>query len=109
MVVVRIKDVLLQRLVSEMAIRRKAAYVMNLDPAVGKVPYECNIDIRDTVNYKEVMKSYVPQQPSIALKRRRLTPLLQLQARAERRHCHLSQPVRDALRPSAGVRREASG
>ena len=26
--------------------------------AVNKVPYGANIDIRDTVNYKEVMKQY---------------------------------------------------
>jgi GTPase SAR1 family protein len=31
---------------------------VNLDPAVGNVGYEPNIDIRDTVNYKEVMNSY---------------------------------------------------
>jgi GTPase SAR1 family protein len=28
--------------------------VVNLDPAVFHMPYEANIDIRDTVNYKEV-------------------------------------------------------
>ena len=33
-------------------------YVVNLDPAVHTVPFETNIDIRDTVNYKEVMKQY---------------------------------------------------
>jgi GTPase SAR1 family protein len=33
-------------------------YVINLDPAVRNVPFESNIDIRDSVNYKEVMKSY---------------------------------------------------
>ncbi|KAK5108412.1 hypothetical protein LTR62_008368 [Meristemomyces frigidus] len=33
-------------------------YVMNLDPAVRSVPFESNIDIRDSVNYKEVMKQY---------------------------------------------------
>lgn len=31
---------------------------MNLDPAVLEVPYPANIDIRDTVKYKEVMKQY---------------------------------------------------
>ena len=31
---------------------------MNLDPAVMNVPFAPNIDIRDTVNYKEVMKQY---------------------------------------------------
>nr|POE74838.1 gpn-loop gtpase 1 [Quercus suber] len=33
-------------------------YVLNLDPAVRSVPFDSNIDIRDSVNYKEVMKQY---------------------------------------------------
>ena len=33
-------------------------YVINLDPAVRSVPFDSNIDIRDSVNYKEVMKQY---------------------------------------------------
>lgn len=32
--------------------------MINLDPACLEVPYPANIDIRDTVKYKEVMKSY---------------------------------------------------
>lgn len=32
--------------------------MINLDPAVLNVPFDCNIDIRDSVNYKEVMKQY---------------------------------------------------
>jgi GTPase SAR1 family protein len=35
-----------------------APYVLNLDPAVRNVPFDANIDIRDSVNYKEVMKQY---------------------------------------------------
>jgi GPN-loop GTPase len=34
------------------------AYYINLDPAVRTVPFAVNIDIRDTVNYKEVMSEY---------------------------------------------------
>jgi GTPase SAR1 family protein len=34
-------------------------YILNLDPAVTHVPFEANIDIRDTVNYQEVMKQCV--------------------------------------------------
>lgn len=34
------------------------SYVINLDPGVTNLPYQPNIDIRDTVNYKEVMKQY---------------------------------------------------
>ncbi|KAF1951425.1 hypothetical protein CC80DRAFT_206719 [Byssothecium circinans] len=33
-------------------------YVLNLDPAVHHVPFTANIDIRDSVNYKEVMKQF---------------------------------------------------
>ncbi|KAL1501606.1 hypothetical protein ABEB36_006903 [Hypothenemus hampei] len=36
----------------------KKPYVVNLDPACINLPYFANIDIRDTVNYKEVMKQY---------------------------------------------------
>lgn len=31
-------------------------YILNLDPAVTFLPYDSNIDIRDTVNYQGVMK-----------------------------------------------------
>lgn len=33
-------------------------YLINLDPACREVPFPTNIDIRDTINYKEVMKQY---------------------------------------------------
>ena len=33
------------------------AYVLNLDPAVLNVPYEANIDIRDTVSCSEDLPS----------------------------------------------------
>ncbi|CAO1621431.1 unnamed protein product [Parajaminaea phylloscopi] len=36
----------------------KEAYVVNLDPAVGPLNYEPNVDIRDTVDYKRVMEEY---------------------------------------------------
>lgn len=36
----------------------KRGYYVNLDPAVKDVPFGANIDIRDTVDYKEVMKQY---------------------------------------------------
>ena len=32
--------------------------MVNLDPAVQEVPYPANIDICDSVKYKEVMKQY---------------------------------------------------
>jgi GPN-loop GTPase len=38
--------------------QKEPPYVINLDPAVIHSPFESNIDIRDSVNYKEVMKQY---------------------------------------------------
>ncbi|OAV98534.1 hypothetical protein PTTG_01826 [Puccinia triticina 1-1 BBBD Race 1] len=37
---------------------KKPPYILNLDPAVSSLPFQPNIDIRDTVNYKQVMKQY---------------------------------------------------
>ncbi|KAH9475258.1 GPN-loop GTPase 1 [Psilocybe cubensis] len=54
------KSTFVQRLNSYLHSRDPPAppYILNLDPAVTYVPYEPNIDIRDTVNYQEVMKQY---------------------------------------------------
>ena len=48
----------MQRINSHLHTQRTPPYVMNLDPAVMNVPFAPNIDIRDSVNYKEVMKQY---------------------------------------------------
>lgn len=48
----------MQRINSHLHAQKEPPYVINLDPAVRNVPFESNIDIRDSVNYKEVMKSY---------------------------------------------------
>eukprot|EP00043_Microstomoeca_roanoka_P004347 m.49092 g.49092 ORF g.49092 m.49092 type:complete len:392 (-) comp12448_c0_seq1:26-1201(-) len=37
---------------------RTPCYLLNLDPAVLQLPYEANVDIRETVDYKAVMKNY---------------------------------------------------
>ena len=47
------KTSLMQRLNAHLHSQKRAPYVINLDPAVTKLPYGPNIDIRDTVNYKE--------------------------------------------------------
>lgn len=52
------KTTLLHRLNLTLVESSKRAYYINLDPAVRDVPFAANIDIRDTVNYKEVMKQY---------------------------------------------------
>jgi len=52
------KTTLMQRLHAYIHSHALAGYLVNLDPAVAHVPYGMNIDIRDTVNYKEVMRAY---------------------------------------------------
>ena len=52
------KTTLIQRLISYMHSIDNAPFVLNLDPAVLHLPYGANIDIRDTVDFKQVMKSY---------------------------------------------------
>ena len=52
------KTTLMQRIAVHIHENQTPSYIINLDPAVTSVPYGCNIDIRDTVNYKEVMKQY---------------------------------------------------
>ena len=52
------KTTLMQRLNADLHEARLPYYLINLDPAVLETPFGANIDIRDTVNYKEVMKQY---------------------------------------------------
>ncbi|XP_008223388.1 PREDICTED: GPN-loop GTPase 1 [Prunus mume] len=52
------KTTFLHRLVSHTRESNIRGYVMNLDPAVMTLPFGANIDIRDTVRYKEVMKQF---------------------------------------------------
>lgn len=52
------KTTFIHRLTSYLHSIKKPPYVLNLDPAVANLGYEANIDIRDTVDYKEVMKQY---------------------------------------------------
>lgn len=52
------KTTFLHRLVAHTHESNIRGYVMNLDPAVMTLPFGANIDIRDTVKYKEVMKQF---------------------------------------------------
>ncbi|POW03520.1 hypothetical protein PSTT_11029 [Puccinia striiformis] len=52
------KTTFVQRLNSYLHSIKKPPYILNLDPAVSSLPFQANIDIRDTVNYKQVMKQY---------------------------------------------------
>lgn len=48
----------MQRLNSHLHTLHTPPYIMNLDPAVHRLPYDPNIDIRDSISYKEVMAQY---------------------------------------------------
>jgi len=52
------KTTFMQRINAHLHEKKSPPYVVNLDPAVHNVPFSANIDIRDSVNYKEVMKQY---------------------------------------------------
>lgn len=52
------KTTFMQRLNSHLYTKKTPPYVINLDPAVLKVPFGANIDIRDSVKYKKVMENY---------------------------------------------------
>ena len=52
------KTSLVQRLNAELRAAGREPYLVNLDPAVMHLPFGPHVDIRDTVNYKEVMRQY---------------------------------------------------
>ncbi|KAK1866133.1 hypothetical protein I4F81_008653 [Pyropia yezoensis] len=52
------KTTLLQALAAHLGATDTPAYLINVDPAVADLPYEPNIDIRDTVDYGAVMEDY---------------------------------------------------
>lgn len=54
----QIEDTLKKRRQSSASSLSSSSYLINLDPAVLNLSYEPNVDIRDTVNYKNVMKQY---------------------------------------------------
>ena len=49
------KTTFVKKLEEEMVSREKECYIINMDPAVHDTVYEPNLDIRDTINYKDVM------------------------------------------------------
>lgn len=53
------KTTFVQRINAHLHAQDKPPYILNLDPAVTKLPFDANIDIRDTVDYAEVMKQSV--------------------------------------------------
>lgn len=53
------KTTFVQRLNAHLHQAESPPYILNLDPAVASLPYDPNIDIRDTVDYEQVMKQWV--------------------------------------------------
>lgn len=52
------KTTFMQRINAHLHQHDEPPYIINLDPAVLRVPFTANIDIRQTVDYKEVMRQY---------------------------------------------------
>ncbi|CAH8531146.1 unnamed protein product [Schistosoma curassoni] len=52
------KTTFVKKLTEYLTVSSNSSYTINLDPAVYHIPYNPNIDIRDTVKFKEVMKQY---------------------------------------------------
>lgn len=52
------KTTFVQKLAEHLYEETRPGYLINLDPACHDLPYPANIDIRDTINYKRVMKEY---------------------------------------------------
>ena len=52
------KTSFIQRFNSSSHAKKMRTYIVNIDPAATKIPYVPNIDIRDTINFKKVMKDY---------------------------------------------------
>jgi GPN-loop GTPase len=52
------KTTFMRRINSYLHSKKEPPYVINLDPAVLNVPFESNIDIRESINYEEVMRQY---------------------------------------------------
>lgn len=52
------KTTFVQKLAEKLYEEDTPGYLINLDPACRDMPYPATIDIRDTINYKRVMKEY---------------------------------------------------
>ncbi|XP_027203403.2 GPN-loop GTPase 1 [Dermatophagoides pteronyssinus] len=52
------KTSLCSKMVQHLFGKNRPPYVINCDPACHRVDYPCNIDIRDSIHYKNVMEKY---------------------------------------------------
>jgi GTPase SAR1 family protein len=50
------KTTFVQKLEEVIDNKEQASYIINTDPAVFNTKYEANLDIRDTINYKQIMQ-----------------------------------------------------
>ena len=55
---ISIDNTFLKRLIAHLSEKGKKTYNINLDPAVLQVKFPVHVDIRDSVKYKNIMKSY---------------------------------------------------
>lgn len=53
------KTTFVKSLSSYLTSQNKNHFLVNLDPAVYSVPYKPDVDIRNQVNYKELMTKYL--------------------------------------------------
>lgn len=100
------KSTFVQRLNSHLHAKNTPPYIMNLDPAITHSAFEANIDIRDTVDYKQVMKQcvfFAIDHPFFMV----LIPE-QVQFRTQRRDLDCFELVHDEIRSSTRAIRKAS-
>lgn len=97
------KTTFMQRINSYLYSQNQIPYVINLDPAVRSVPFDSNIDIRDSVNYKEVMKQYNlgPNGGILTSLNLFATKIDQILALLEKRTAPPPPPVPPAAAPAA--------
>jgi GTPase SAR1 family protein len=100
----------MQRINSHLHSKQQAPYVVNLDPAVYSVPFESNIDIRDSINYKEVMKQYnlgpnggiLTSLNLFATKVDQVISLLEKRTNPDPTHAPLTKPIKHILVDTPG-------
>ncbi|EOD46066.1 putative atpase npa3 protein [Neofusicoccum parvum UCRNP2] len=98
------KTTFMQRINAYLHSKKEPPYVINLDPAVRTVPFDSNIDIRDSVNYREVMKQYNlgPNGGIITSLNLFATKIDQILALLEKR-THPPAPPTDGAAPAAAA------
>ncbi|KAL8593555.1 hypothetical protein ACOMHN_058834 [Nucella lapillus] len=81
------KTTFVQRMTSHLHAKKTVPYVINLDPAVIGTPYHANIDVRDTVNYKEIMKQNITATAGWSIQQRPCSLTSITTAAGQSTHC----------------------